>query len=83
MAGYDLIPALAAGTDDQRFGNAGALDAVHQPHQIGTGPVYGIRLPRIGEHLLRRHDLYPLLLVGFPLCVCFEQIIVPGQLYAV
>ena len=83
VAGDDLIPTLAAGTDDQRLGNAGALDAVHQPHQIGTGPVYGIRLPRIGKYLLRRHDLYPLLLVGFPLCVCFEQVIVPGQLYAV
>ena len=83
MAGDDLIPAPAAGADDQRFGNAGALDAVHQPHQIGTGPVYGVGLPRIGKHLLRRHDLHTLLLVGLPLCVCFEQIIVPGQLYAV
>ena len=83
MAGDDLIPALAAGTDDQRLGNAGALDAVHQPHQIGAGPVYGVRLPRIGKYLLRRHDLYPLLMVGLPLCICFEQVIVPGQLYAV
>lgn len=83
VAGDDLIPTLAAGTDDQRLGNAGALDTVHQPHQIGAGPIYGVRLPRIGEHLLRRHDLYPLLMVGLPLCVCFEQVIVPGQLYAV
>ena len=83
VAGDDLIPALAAGTDDQRLGNAGALNAVHQPHQIGTGPVYGVRLPRIGKYLLRRHDLYPLLPVGTSLFVCFEQVIVPGQLYAV
>ena len=83
MTGYDLIPALAAGTDDQRLGNAGALDAVHQTHQICAGPVYGVGLPRIGKHLLRRHDLHPLLLVCLPLCVCFEQVIVPGQLYAV
>ena len=83
MAGNDLVATTLAGADDQRLGNAGALDAVHQPHQIGTGPVYGIRLPRIGKYLLRRHDLYPLLMVGLPLCVCFEQVIVPGQLYAV
>ena len=83
VAGYDLISTLAAGTDDQRLGNAGALDAVHQPHQIGAGPVYGVRLPRIGEYLLRRHDLHPLLPVGTSLYVCFEQVIVPGQLYAV
>lgn len=83
MAGYDLIPALAARTDDQRFGNAGALNAVHQPHQIGAGPVYGVGLPRIGKHLLRRHDLHTFLPIGFTFEIRFEQVIVPGQLYAV
>ena len=79
MAGYNLIPSLAAGADDQRLRDADVLNTVHEAHQIRRGPVNGVRLARIRENFCCGNDLNPLLPVSFSLRVRFEQVIVPGQ----
>ena len=82
VAGDDLISASITGADDQRLRDADVLNTVHKPHQIWRGAVNGVRLAGVWENFCGGDDLNPFLPVGLTLRVCFEQVIVPGQLDA-
>ena len=79
MTCNDLIAAAIAGADDHRLGNAHALNAVHQLRKVLRRAVNGVRLTRVGENLVSRDDLHPLLRVCLPLLIGFEQVIERGQ----
>ena len=75
----NFIAATIAGADDQRLGNAHALNAVHQLREVLRGAVNGVRLTRVRENLVSGNNLYSFLRVCLPLLIRLEQVIERGQ----